>query len=42
VEAGVFRLNKVRDTSGVKVDCSSADERELPEMFVNYEENRRE
>ena len=42
VEAGVFRLNKVRDTSGVKVDCSSADERELPEMFVNYEEKPRE
>ena len=42
VEAGVFRLNKVRDTSGVKVDCSSADERELPEMFVDYEEKPRE
>nr|WP_294513116.1 family 2A encapsulin nanocompartment shell protein [uncultured Rhodopila sp.] len=42
VEAGVFRLNKVRDTSGVKVDCSSADERELPEMFVDYEPKPRE
>ncbi len=42
VEAGVFRLNKVRDSSGVKVDCSSADERELPEMFVDYEEKPRE
>jgi hypothetical protein len=42
VEAGVFRLNKVRDTSGVKVDCSSMDERELPEMFVDYVEHPRE
>jgi hypothetical protein len=42
VEAGVYRLNKVSEASGVKVDCSSADERELPEMFVNYDENPRE
>jgi hypothetical protein len=42
VEAGVFRLNKVRDSSGVKVDCSPADEHELPEMFVDYEEKPRE
>ena len=42
VEAGVFRLNKVRDTSDVKVDCSSVDEHELPEMFVDYVEHPRE
>ncbi|MGD0107963.1 MAG: family 2A encapsulin nanocompartment shell protein [Rhodopila sp.] len=42
VEAGVFRLNKVRDASRVVVDCSPADEHELPEVFVDYEEKPRE
>jgi hypothetical protein len=43
VEAGIFRLNKVRDVSRVIVDCSPArDEHELPEVFVDYEENPRE
>jgi Phage capsid-like protein len=42
VESGVFRLNKVRDASSVTVDCSPAGEHELPEIFVDYEENPRE
>jgi hypothetical protein len=42
VEAGVFRLNKVRDASRVKVDCPAPDERELSETFVDYVENPRE
>lgn len=42
VEAGTFRLNKVRDASQIAVDCSSRDERDLPETFVDYEEKPRE
>ena len=42
VEAGIFRLNKVKDASRVLVACSRRDERELPETFVDYEENPRE
>ncbi|MCR6630924.1 MAG: hypothetical protein NVV74_13235 [Magnetospirillum sp.] len=42
VEAGIFRLNKVKDASAVTVDCSARDERVLPQTFVDYEENPRE
>lgn len=42
VEAGIFRLNKVKDASNVTVDCSSRDEKVLPQTFVDYEENPRE
>jgi SHS2 domain-containing protein len=42
VEAGIYRLNKVRDASRVEVACSERDERELPETFVDYEETPRE
>ncbi len=42
VESGVYRLNKVKDASAVEVDCSSRDERELPQTFVDYVENPRE
>lgn len=42
VEAGIYRLNRVRDESKVTVDCSDRDERELPQTFVDYEEHPRE
>jgi hypothetical protein len=42
VEAGIFRLNRVKDASKVTVDCSSRDERDLPQTFVDYEEQPRE
>jgi hypothetical protein len=42
VEAGIYRVNKVRDESKVTVDCSSLDERELPQTYVDYEEWGRE
>ncbi|ACB94875.1 family 2A encapsulin nanocompartment shell protein [Beijerinckia indica] len=42
VEAGIFRLNRVKDASRISVDCSSRDERELPQTFVDYEEAPRE
>jgi len=42
VESGVFRLNKVKDADNVEVDCSSRDEKALPQTFVDYIENPRE
>jgi hypothetical protein len=42
VEAGIYRLNRVKDESKVTVDCSERDERELPQTFVDYEEHPRE
>jgi hypothetical protein len=42
VEAGIFRLNKVKDASRVEVACSRRDERDLPETFVDYDETPRE
>src|SRR5450631_4432744 len=42
VEAGIYRLNRVKDESNVIVDCSARDERDLPQTFVDYEENPRE
>src|SRR4249920_3371270 len=42
VEAGIYRLNKVKDSSAVEVDCSARDERVLPQTFVDYVEKPRE
>ena len=42
VEAGIYRVNRVKDASSVEVDCSGRDERELPQTFVDYVENPRE
>jgi len=42
VEAGIYRVNRVKDASQVTVDCSQRDERELPATFVDYEEWGRE
>ncbi|MDR3461287.1 MAG: family 2A encapsulin nanocompartment shell protein [Beijerinckiaceae bacterium] len=42
VEAGIFRLNRVKDASLITVDCSARDERVLPETYVGYEEQPRE
>jgi hypothetical protein len=42
VEAGIFRLNRVKDAASVVVDCSNRDERVLPQTFVDYVENPRE
>jgi len=44
VEAGIFRVNRVRerDTARVDVECSPASEKDLPETFVDYEEQPRE
>lgn len=42
VEAGIYRLNRVKDESHVVVDCSARDERTLPQTYVDYEEHPRE
>lgn len=42
VEAGIYRVNRVKDEASVMVDCSGRDERELPQTFVDYEEWGRE
>ncbi|MFZ4567352.1 MAG: family 2A encapsulin nanocompartment shell protein [Prochlorococcaceae cyanobacterium] len=42
VEAGIYRVNKVRDESRVLTACSQRDESDLPETFVDYDEQPRE
>ncbi|MBL8444777.1 MAG: hypothetical protein JNK52_12085, partial [Zoogloeaceae bacterium] len=42
VEAGIYRVNKVKDAGQVEVECSGRDERELPQTFVDYIDNPRE
>ncbi|MGP7998420.1 MAG: family 2A encapsulin nanocompartment shell protein [Streptosporangiaceae bacterium] len=42
VEAGIYRLNKVRRPEDVDVACPPRDESELPQTYVDYEENARE
>lgn len=42
VEAGIYRVNRVKDATSVAVDCSGRDERELPQTFVDYDESPRE
>ena len=42
VEAGIYRVNKVKHPEDVDVVCSNYDESPLPTTFVDYEENPRE
>jgi hypothetical protein len=42
VEAGIYRLNKVKNPDEIRVACSQRDEAELPTTFVDYEEHPRE
>lgn len=46
VESGVYRINRVKDSSGgegvADIECSPEGNRDLPESFVDYEENPRE
>jgi SHS2 domain-containing protein len=42
LEAGIYRVNKVKNENELLVDCSSLDEKELPQTFVDYEEWGRE
>ena len=43
VEAGIYRLNKVKNPESIKVTCTSRQsENQLPRTFVDYEEKPRE
>lgn len=42
VEAGIYRVNKVKNPLNVAVACTQRDESELPQTFVDYEETPRE
>ncbi len=42
VEAGIYRVNKVKDASSVEVACSVRDESVLPNTYVDYIDNPRE
>ena len=42
LEAGIYRVNKVKNETNLNVDCSSLDEKELPQTFADYEEWGRE
>jgi len=42
LEAGIYRVNKVKNEADLLVDCSSLEEKELPQTFVDYEEWGRE
>jgi hypothetical protein len=44
VEAGTYRVNKVKEggEQGIRIECSPSDSDELPEAFIDYEEQPRE
>ncbi len=42
VEAGIYRVNKVKNPNDVLVACSQKDEAQLPQTFVDYESKPRE
>ena len=42
VEAGIYRLNKVKNAAQVEVACGNQAENDLPQTFVDYEEEPRE
>lgn len=42
VEAGIYRVNKVKNPADVKTACTVREDGRLPDSFVNYEENPRE
>lgn len=42
VEAGIYRLNKVKNESDIEVACKERDESALPQTFVDYEDPAKE
>jgi len=42
VQAGIYRVNQVRDPQSIEVLCAKRDEAELPQTFVDYEDAPRE
>jgi hypothetical protein len=42
IEAGIFRRNRVDESKPIDVSCAPADETEIPETYVQYEEKPKE
>jgi hypothetical protein len=42
VEAGIYRINAVKNPADIQVACSQRDESALPKTYVDYEEQPRE
>ena len=42
VEAGIYRVNRVKNANAIRVACTKKDEQELPQTFVDYEDPARE
>jgi len=42
VEAGIYRLNKVKNADDIRVACKQRDESVLPQTYVDYEDPARE
>lgn len=42
VEAGIYRLNRVKNPEDLRIACAKRDESELPQTYVDYEEQPRE
>ena len=42
VEAGIYRVNQVKNPADVRVACAQRDESELPQTYVDYDEAPRE
>jgi hypothetical protein len=42
VEAGIYRLNRVKNPEDLKIACAKRDEAQLPQTFVDYEDQPRE
>lgn len=42
VEAGIYRLNRVKEGSSISVECAAYGEQALPNTFVDYDDNPRE
>ena len=42
VESGTYRINRVKEENAADVACGRADESDLPQGFVDYEEKPRE
>jgi hypothetical protein len=42
VEAGIYRVNRVKNAQAIKVACAKRDESDLPQTFVDYEDPARE
>ena len=42
VEAGVYRVNRVKNPADIRTACSVTDDGQLPNSFIDYDEKPRE